>query len=87
VLGAAASGRIESAPAAIILVDWAFIIALLHATILGLPAAAIFLRLGWVNVFTAVGAGFVIGALPFGLLTPHFCRRPPMARSGACPSP
>jgi hypothetical protein len=51
-----------------ILAVYAFVVALAHALILGLPLGLRFQRVGWANIFTAVGAGFLIGALPLGSL-------------------
>jgi hypothetical protein len=45
----------------------AFIIALAHAICIGLPVALLFQRRGWLNIFAALAAGFLIGALPMGL--------------------
>jgi hypothetical protein len=45
-----------------------FLIALAHAGLLGLPAAAMAIRGGRDTWFWAVAAGFLIGALPVALL-------------------
>lgn len=39
-----------------------------HALIVGLPAALYFRRRGWKHVLAAMAAGFVVGAVPIGLL-------------------
>lgn len=59
---------ILSIPEAIGWAGWVFVVALLHAGLLGLPAALIVQRLGWANAFTAIAMGFVIGAVPVGLI-------------------
>jgi hypothetical protein len=46
----------------------AFIVALAHAVFIGLPAALVFQRLGWLSLPAALAAGFLIGALPLGLI-------------------
>ncbi len=39
-----------------------------HALIVGLPAALYFRRRGWRHVLAAMAGGFVVGAVPIGLL-------------------
>jgi hypothetical protein len=46
-----------------------FTIALGHALGLGLPFFAIFKVRHWINIFSCIGCGFVIGALPVGVFT------------------
>jgi hypothetical protein len=47
----------------------AYTVALLHAVLLGLPAAVVFNARNWTTLATAVGAGFLIGAAPGSVLT------------------
>jgi hypothetical protein len=46
-----------------------FAIALSHAIVLGLPLFLVFRSMGWVNVMSCVVFGFVVGAVPAGVLT------------------
>lgn len=46
----------------------AFLVAFLHAAILGRPVMLFLERAGLANAFTAIMAGLAIGALPIGLL-------------------
>lgn len=46
----------------------AFIVAFGHALLLGLPAALIFQKRGRDGILTAVAVGFLLGALPIGVL-------------------
>lgn len=45
-----------------------FWVALAHASVLGLPTAVLLQLMERANILAAVGAGFLIGALPIGLL-------------------
>jgi hypothetical protein len=47
----------------------AFVIALGHAVVLGVPAVALLWHRRLVNWFTALATGFVIGAVPFGFIS------------------
>lgn len=67
--GTLIGGGLYAGAAAFAVVTMAFIVALPHAAILGLPVMALFARFGWVNAITAVAAGFAIGSLPLGLIT------------------
>lgn len=60
---------IQALPGVIAVSLVAFVVAFLHALILGLPAIRFLERAGRANVFTAIAAGFAIGGLPVGLLT------------------
>src|SRR5262245_63952606 len=44
-------------------------VTLAHALVLGLPLFLIVRRTGWVNVFSATAGGFLIGAIPIGLMS------------------
>jgi hypothetical protein len=46
-----------------------FLVALAHAVLLGLPSYLLARSKGWVNIASAVIAGFCIGAIPVGVLT------------------
>jgi hypothetical protein len=44
----------------------AFVLALLHAVLLGLPLFLLLLAKGWVSATTSAGGGFVVGIIPIG---------------------
>jgi hypothetical protein len=51
----------------ILFAPFVFVIAIIHAMVIGLPLALIFNHMRWINPFTTIIGGFVIGALPIGL--------------------
>lgn len=46
----------------------AFLVAIAHAFVLGVPAGLVLQRMGKANLLTAIGVGFAIGAVPTALL-------------------
>ena len=48
---------------------FAFIIALPHALVLGLPLFLVLRAKGWVNAGSSLGGGFLVGAIPMAVLT------------------
>lgn len=70
-LGAEAFGHI------LLLWPPAFIVALVHAVILGLPAYLIARRLGLIRWWVSLPGGFVVGALPYAVLALPWHAPPP----------
>jgi hypothetical protein len=56
----------EIAPLAFV---FTFAIGLAHAVCLGLPLFLVFRSMRWINIMSCVVFGFVVGALPDGILT------------------
>ena len=49
---------------------WVVGLSLLHSFVLGTPIFLVLRRFGWVNLYTSLGSGLVIGALPAALVFP-----------------
>ena len=52
-----------------VLFAFTFAIAFYHAVFFGLPLFLVFRLKGWINVMSCVVSGFVVGAVPAGLLS------------------
>jgi len=64
--------------AEIMVLPWAFAITLGHSLILGLPIALVYRAIRWTHLTAAIAGGFLIGAVPGGLLAW------PVSLSGTC---